>query len=275
MSISLMSNCEPLVNKKIVQIISNMRKVNPKLHIGFVTNGMLLTKKLSAEFIDVGVNHISFSLDGATEKTNDSIRIGGKFSKIINNIKDLVELKREKNSIMPKISIITVSSKENVNELVDILNLTNELGINDLAINGLEPYDLEMESQKLWGESVNPKYEKIFEELKLLSKEKKMELSLPFLKIQPFNFCNLVMESVIDANGHVYPCSPLSYRRKYYYNGEESFYPRVSFGNLLEKSFDEIWYSEEYNSFRNNLLKGNFPDYCKKCLLQHKVTCAP
>jgi radical SAM protein with 4Fe4S-binding SPASM domain len=273
MSISLMNNCEPLVNKNIVNIVKKMRDINNGLHIGFVTNGMLLNEKLSAEMIDLQVNNIVFSLDGATAKTNDKIRVGGKFDKIITNIKKLNKLKKVKNSRLPKISILSVSSKENVYELADILQLTCELGADSLTINGLEPYDSEMENQKLWGETITPEYEKIFEQLKLISKDKGIELRLPSLNVKPYHFCNIMLESVIDANGDVYPCSPLSYRRKYYYRGEENYYPRISFGNLNEKSFDEIWFSEKYNTFRTNLLKGNFPEYCKKCLLKHQVTC--
>ena len=44
-----------------------------------------------------------------------------------------------------------------------------------------------------------------------------------------------------------------------------------SFGNLLEKTPDEIWLSEDYQKFRNRLFqKGGFP-ICYRCCKAHYI----
>ncbi len=272
-SISLMNNCEPLINKNIIQIIRTLKKIKPSIHISFVTNGMLLNPTLSSELIDAGADLISFSIDGATAETNDKIRKGGKFSKLIKNINNLNELKKEKKSNIPKLGTVTVTSTENINELKGIVELASTLNVETMNFNGLEPYNLDMENKKLWGVSANPEYENVYNELIKTAKEKEIHINLPSLIPKEFNSCVLV-DCVIDANGDVYPCSSLSYQRQYYFMGEQAMFPRISFGNLTEKSFYDIWNSKDYKNFREKVSNGEFPEYCKKCLFKRNVTCA-
>lgn len=55
--------------------------------------------------------------------------------------------------------------------------------------------------------------------------------------------------------------------------GHEGTTPRVSFGNVNEQSFKEIWRSPGYMQFRHEVESGAFPEPCKACLMKHYVIC--
>jgi radical SAM protein with 4Fe4S-binding SPASM domain len=271
-AISLQCNCEPLLNKNIVDIVRRLKQENPNLHVAFATNGTLLSPSISSGLIDVGLNQIWFSIDGASEETYESIRRGAKFEEVIENIKNLISQKELKQAVLPKAGMITVASTKNVSELFSILELTGELHLDSLIINGLEPYDEEMANSVLWGKSAKQEYIQVFGKLERLAREKGIELRLPSLQLESYTSCTL-SGCTIDSNGNVYPCSCLSYERPYFYFGEKNVHSRISFGSLKENDLSKIWNSREYRSFRNRLTKGRFPKCCHKCLLQNKVIC--
>ncbi len=271
-SIALQCNTEPLLNRNIVDIIRQFKKVKPTLHISFVTNGMLLSRSVSSKLIESGLDEIGVSIDGATAETNDGMRLGGKLEKILRNIKDLNAEKDAKASSTPRLRIVTVSSKKNVSELVAILELAIQLRADSFTVNGVEPYDEEMANLALWGMSVNGEFRNVFAELRRIASKNGIKLSLPSLELQPYKYC-VLNGCVIDSDGDVYPCGPLSYERPYYYLGDKSIHPRKSFGNVQERSLSEIWNSKKYRGFRTSLLEGHLPDYCSRCLMQNEVIC--
>lgn len=271
-TIYLQCNCEPLLNPNITQIIRGFKDINPKLRISFVTNGSLLTPSLSSELIDAGLDEISFSIDGASAKVHNSTRRGSRLDKLVRNIKELNIEKESAQSEIPKVGISTVSSTDNIHELVSILQLACELRASSFSINGLEPYDEEMEELTLWGETINPEFSGVFPRLRKLARANGIEIRLPSPSLQFKKSC-FNLGCVIDSNGEVYPCSPLSYERPYFYLGEKRLHSRMSFGSLRDTDFLEIWNSEDYRNFRKRVQNGHLPDCCRKCLLNSGVIC--
>ena len=70
--------------------------------------------------------------------------------------------------------------------------------------------------------------------------------------VEGFNesrICFPIRRIIIDANANVIAC----------------FNIKTSFGNLLEKSFEEIWNGEAYRTFRQRLVEANLLPICKAC----------
>ena len=61
----------------------------------------------------------------------------------------------------------------------------------------------------------------------------------------------------ISKTGDVVPCCII---------GDEKV---KSFGNLKEKTFSEIWNSNEYINFRKDIKNNNIPDFCKNCYKEY------
>ena len=73
---------EPLIRGDLVQFIEYAKKAGI-LDIYMSTNGSLLNEKIARKLIPSGLTRLQISLDAATKKTFDKIRVGGKFHKVL------------------------------------------------------------------------------------------------------------------------------------------------------------------------------------------------
>ena len=76
---------EPLLNKHVAKYVAWAKADGHR--VGFYSNGTLLSRSMSDALLDAGLDHIVFSIDGATKDTFESIRIGANFEATIENIK--------------------------------------------------------------------------------------------------------------------------------------------------------------------------------------------
>jgi radical SAM protein with 4Fe4S-binding SPASM domain len=98
---------EPLLHKGIVEMVSYAKK-NGILDVYFNTNGMLLTRSMSEQLLDAGLDRISISIEGTEPEQFERHRVGARFDVIIKNIDDLLEARKKRGSAFPKLRIQTV-----------------------------------------------------------------------------------------------------------------------------------------------------------------------
>lgn len=98
---------EPLLHKKIAEMISYAKKKNI-IDIYFNTNGMLLTREMSLKLMDAGLDRISISIEGTDPVKFERERRGAKFYQIMRNVDTLLELREQKGYCHPKVRIQTV-----------------------------------------------------------------------------------------------------------------------------------------------------------------------
>ena len=63
----------------------------------------ILTDEIAKELIELGIERIYFSIEGATKETYEKIRVGANYDKVIDNIKRFIQLKKEMKSPIPEI----------------------------------------------------------------------------------------------------------------------------------------------------------------------------
>jgi MoaA/NifB/PqqE/SkfB family radical SAM enzyme len=68
----------------------------------------------------------------------------------------------------------------------------------------------------------------------------------------------------ITARGDAAPCPELAYTHRARYFGNERVHGRYLLGNILDRSIEQIWDSEEYIELRKQFLYYDFPD-CSYC----------
>ena len=117
-TIALHTLGDPLANPRLPAVLEEIRSFNMKTSI--CTNGLLLEKHVNTliEYIDV-VPSISFSIDGAKAETYEKIRIGGKFSKLIEQL-EISNDKLRKKGMTVKIHFTL--SKDNMREVGDFIS---------------------------------------------------------------------------------------------------------------------------------------------------------
>lgn len=279
--ISLSGLAEPLLNKNIVEFIKIIKKEARHCSINIVSNASLLTETLTEELVDSGLDWFDFSLDGVSSELVDSVRKGGSLNKVVNNVKTLTRVKLSKKSKTPFIKAITVLQKKNYKQLPETIKLASEIGVNIMYINSLEPYSEEVIENVLWLPGQMP------DDLPDILKEsidvaKQKNITIKFAHYLPkLPYCFIAEYPFILPNGDVTGCSVLAYDRDYFVKvkggnvivREKGRCKRRIFGNIFEKSLEEIWFDKVYRKFRENVLRGKFPQECSSCLLKHQVIC--
>ena len=86
---------EPLVRKDLLLRLMKLIK-QKKMHGFLITNGTLFTEEDIIKIIEIGWDNISFSVDGANSRVNDSLRgKRGAFKLAVQNMKRFKELWRD------------------------------------------------------------------------------------------------------------------------------------------------------------------------------------
>lgn len=123
---ALMGLGEPLLHPEIVTM-SRYAKERGIRHVFTSTNATLLNEKLSEKIIlESGFDLVSFSIDGATKETYESIRVNANFEKVISNIQTFIGIRRKCKKTKPIINMQILVMKETRNEVRDFISFWNE-----------------------------------------------------------------------------------------------------------------------------------------------------
>ena len=93
------------------------------------TNGNILTDEIAEALVDARLNDFVVSIGEAKKETYEKLRRGGKFERVLANIRKLDGLKRERKSRFPRICSNLTVVNSNIDELVDFVDLAHSLGI--------------------------------------------------------------------------------------------------------------------------------------------------
>ena len=118
---------EPLLNPQIGKLAAYAESNGIRAVIG--TNGTL---EKSEELVTAGVSEILFSLDGATEESYREYRTyrdGTGYDTVIDNLRKIVEKKRELRAEKPDIILQFVVFRHNEHEIEEMIKLGNAIGV--------------------------------------------------------------------------------------------------------------------------------------------------
>jgi len=121
-SLKLNIRGEPLINKHLVDMVA-FAKDNGILEVMFNTNGLLLTPQKTQELVEVHLDYLIVSIDGATKETYEKIRAGGDFDLLKNNLEYFVKYRRERSLRKPLIRLQYVEMRENTHEVSAYLEM--------------------------------------------------------------------------------------------------------------------------------------------------------
>ncbi|MDI6826347.1 MAG: radical SAM protein [Candidatus Aenigmarchaeota archaeon] len=99
------------------------------LHTTIVSNAYFLDEKVCEKLLDVGLNRLALSLDGAKRETHDFIRGRGNYDKVIEAAKTILKLRKKKQI---KVDFTSVVMSYNFRELVDIYWLGKKIGVDQV-----------------------------------------------------------------------------------------------------------------------------------------------
>ena len=182
---------------------------------------------------------------------------------------------------LPALSATTVLQQHNIEQFPAVIRMAGQMGVTTINANGLEPYVADLVDSPLWTDpdSITGLAE-ILQEAGVAAEETGIELRMTAMRPQRA-VCPQIYRPIVLADGAVVPCSVLAYPRDSHLRIDETGSvvrhaaktPRISFGNVNERSFKDIWRGSEYTSFRQDVGSGDFPEPCKTCLMKHYVIC--
>lgn len=249
---------EPLLNKQFISMLNFGEKHG--LLMSFTSNGSLCNQKIAEQLVQLKNTSITFSIDGATAETFESIRIGGKFEQIQKNIQNLNRIRSDKKQ--PTLSVWTVVTKKNIHELPQIVKLASDLGVDCITLQ-LFLSDWGKDEMKEYNSSIRTNLNSQQLSSTLAKAKKVARISKIDLNIKQDDFYSKQKKcpwpwkkTYISSNGDVVPCSILA----------DS--DTVKMGNVFEEDFAEIWNSKKYQDFRERIRTHNLASYCKNCYLE-------
>ncbi|PKM82386.1 MAG: radical SAM protein [Firmicutes bacterium HGW-Firmicutes-14] len=244
---------EPTIHPEFIDILKHIDSFPVRKY--FVTNGTRL-KFLKDALFDFHVDIMAVSLDGACAETNDRIRRGSSFVRIVSDLSSIVEEKRKRNLNYPYINFVFTVMRSNIHELPDLVRLASEIGLEEVKAVYLTVFTENLLGETLWGSDKTIRQN--FDQAASLAQSLGIKIKLPHLpgedpaKERFHKDCFVSWRDFyVGSDGYIRPCQSTSLK----------LFPVNKYN-----SFNEMWNSDEYQRFRsrvNNL--ENMPKECKRC----------
>ncbi len=248
------------LNPDFLKILEYLRSKD--VSVNFVDEFDFLNEDKARQLIELGVNCIWISMDGATKETYEKIKVGCDFEKALNNIRALLRLKKELGSPFPVLCFRFIVNNINYKEMPKMVELIHSLG--DLG----EGYLLEFTGLLVFKDIEHLALKDIPTELIEQTQKRARELGVNIAfshlqkeKLPSINKCTAWTEPYIMMGGYVLPCCAVLMSNK------RDFLRKYSMGNINQKSFKDIWNSERYKKFRATIMKkdAKVPVLCSGC----------
>ena len=245
------------LNKDFVRMLVYAK--SRSIYVEFFDTFDLIDEKNARALIEAGVNKIWMSIDGATKKTYDGIRVGTSFEKVTANARRLMELKKEYKTPFPEIWFHYIVSEANSKELPDFVRL-----VKDMTKSGTNLATMIYFSNLLSFDQVQHMRGSLSKEVKTETENTAKGLGI-YLgwneNIKPsrqVKECTRWTEPFILATGHVQSCCAINEANTRQYQKENSL------GNLLERDFHDIW-KKEFSGLISEIHSNRLPKICKHC----------
>jgi len=218
---------EPLMNPEIAKFVEYAKKFS--IFTAISSNCSLLDEKKAAGLINAQLDYLLVSINAASPQTYWKLTGGAVFDRVIQNIRQLAELKKKFRSAKPFINLQFIVMKDNITEIEDMRELAKTLNIDKLSFKNIGFKSAEFGVKELFDDFMA-----------------KIRDSAEFCRL-PFS------ETVIAVDGKVRPCAWI-------------FDESIVMGNIYNESFADIWNGAKYREFRKLVLQSTdaIPS-CKNC----------
>lgn len=143
---------EPLSHPNLLGMFERAKKQG--YHVSLITNGILLTKSVARQLIDLHLDMLWVSLDGASSECYSDVRLGDSLPTILQNLSKLRELNFQTFgasnwSGYPKLGIAFVAMQRNIHDLGEVIRLGTRLGAVEFSISNMLAHNSELLEENL------------------------------------------------------------------------------------------------------------------------------
>ncbi len=279
---------EPLSHPHILEMIERAKGLGHS--VSLITNGILLTEEVIRKLIDLNLDMLWVSLDGASPECYADVRLGDALPSVVEN---LTRLRSEKYKVFgasswaghPKLGIAFVAMQRNIHDLGEVIRLGTRLGAVEFSISNVLAHNSELFDENLYmrsldmaaGQEIRPVIHMPLMDIQsktvssladVLKGMNRLELSGGLLN-QNTNQCPFVERGSLAVrwDGQVSPCLPLLYTHKHFLDQRERTSHEYFVGNVHEKTLLDIWNNGNYLALRKRMQDFDFSPcaFCNSC----------
>ncbi|MBL7915829.1 MAG: SPASM domain-containing protein [Bacteroidia bacterium] len=236
---------EPYLNPSFLELVSYA--TSKKIYTATSTNSHYLNDENAKKTIQSGLDRLIISIDGTTQETYSSYRVGGDLEKVVAGARNIIKWKKALKSSTPHVIFQFLVVKPNEHQMNDVLTLAKEIGVDEVAFKTAQIYDYENGNNLIPENTSYSRYQK--------NASGKWEI-----KNRLLNHCWKLWHScVITWDGRVVPCC---------FDKDAEYV----MGELKTNGFHSIWNNENYRNFRASVLRSRSEiEMCKNCTEGTKV----
>ena len=236
---------EPYLNPQFLEMVKYASL--KKIYTATSTNAHFLDEENARRTVESGLDRLIISIDGTTQETYQSYRIGGSLEKVLEGTRNIIRWKRELKSATPHVIFQFLVVKQNEHQTNEILELAKEYGVDEVRFKTAQVYDYKQ------GNALIPMTDKF-------SRYKKETDGAYSIKNEMNNHCwRLWSSTVITWDGLLVPCC-----------FDKDAHHQM--GDLKKTSFKEIWRNPAFSDFRSAVLRSRKEiDICANCSEGTKV----
>lgn len=250
--VTLMGWGEPTVHPHFAEFLNWAHRLGLRKY--FCTNGMRLDK-LFNDIFQSETDIIAVSMDGACAKTNEEIRQGADFRKILSNISAITEYKAAHGLEFPYMNFVFTAMDQNLGELPELVRLAGEIGLDEVKAVYLTAFDETMAHDTLYDKMSRTR--EIFQAAMEMGKKCGVSLKLPHLVgedpagAQCHKICYTAWRDFfLGSDGYIRPCMSTA----------EKLFPIQQYD-----TFEQMWNSEEYQGHRGRVNGEQMALSCRNC----------
>ncbi|MGQ0656505.1 MAG: radical SAM/SPASM domain-containing protein [Chromatiales bacterium] len=202
---------EPLLNKDLVRIVEYAKQKN--IYVMLSTNATAMTPAYNQRLIDSGIDYVMVAIDGGSDDTYKKYRVGGNFTRVLENVRNLLEQKRVRNLEHPFVEWQFIVFRHNEHEAKTTEEMAYRIGINKFT-----PLPAYVEDPE-WA-ATDPEYRTQF-----TNPERLKDCDRPWSHLN------------VRADGGVASCC-------------YSFFKKDDLGDLTKDRFAEIWNNAKFQQSR-------------------------
>ncbi|MGB3465860.1 MAG: radical SAM protein, partial [Cyclobacteriaceae bacterium] len=122
---------EPYLNPRFLDLVHYAHQ--KKIYTATSTNAHYLNDDMSKKTVESGLDRLIISIDGTTQETYQSYRVGGKLDKVLEGTRNILKWKKRLKSSTPHVIFQFLVVKPNEHQIADVRQLATEMGVDQLV----------------------------------------------------------------------------------------------------------------------------------------------
>lgn len=230
---------EPYLHPKFLEMVQYASSRG--IYTATSTNGHYLSDENARATVESGLDRLIISIDGTTQETYESYRIGGNLDKVLEGAARIIHYKKKLRAHSPHVIFQFLVVRPNEHQIEEMRALAQKIGADQLVLKTAQIYNFENGSDLIPENQRFARYRR--------KSDGTYEIKSKFL-----NECWRMWQGcVITWDGKILPCC---------FDKDGNY----AMGDIQKTSFHDIWFGKQYNDFRATLLRSRSEiEMCRNC----------